>query len=128
MTETHQYQVPGNESTIGHGEQAYPVKQHRVQLPAAAWVTDLETQGLIRWVSDDESSPEVDALTDSKRPDVGPPPEVDTPAEPEIEIPEIFVQAGYASAEAIRSATDEELLAISGVGQATLTQIREALG
>jgi hypothetical protein len=91
-------------------------------------VTELEAQGLIRWVPDGEPSPEVDASPESKSPNVGPPPEVDPPAEPEIEIPEIFVQAGYATAEAIRSATDAELLAISGVGKATLAQVREEIG
>jgi hypothetical protein len=118
--ETHFYEVPGSETTIGHGGQAYTVRQHQVKLPAAAWVTELEAQGTIK------RAPDIPAESESR--DVGPPPEVDTPAESESEIPEIFVQAGYATADDIRSATDTELLAISGVGKATLAQVREEIG
>jgi DNA integrity scanning protein DisA with diadenylate cyclase activity len=45
-----------------------------------------------------------------------------------VEIPDILVEAGFDTAESIRTASDKELLAISGVGKATLAQIREDIG
>lgn len=48
-----------------------------------------------------------------------------TAADPLAEFPELHA-AGYTSAESVRAATDDELLALDGVGPATLKKIRAA--
>lgn len=41
---------------------------------------------------------------------------------------QLLAENGYADAASIQQADDEELLSISGIGQATLKKIREATG
>lgn len=42
----------------------------------------------------------------------------------EVDLPDIFVDAGYDSKEKIDNASDAELLDIKGVGKATLEKVR----
>lgn len=44
----------------------------------------------------------------------------------EPRIRDLLTDAGYVSDEAIRAASDDELLAIKGIGEASLQHIREA--
>lgn len=48
------------------------------------------------------------------------------PAIPE-NIHNILINAGYNTPEKLREASDEELLALPGIGKSTLTRIRKAL-
>ncbi len=98
MTETRTYEVPGPEISIGHGAEAYPVREGRVELPGAPWVNELEQRGVIRLIETD------------------------------VAIPALLVEAGYTTVAAVQAASDEELLDISGVGKATLRQLRAELG
>ena len=49
-----------------------------------------------------------------------------------LELPEkatkALVKAGFDSPEKVQAASDEELLAVSGIGEATLAHLREARG
>jgi hypothetical protein len=102
------YEVPGSEATIGHGGDVYQVENHRIELPVAPWTAELEARGVVIPVEAPET-----ALQESVS---------------GVEIPDILVQAGFDTAESIRAASDDELLAVSGVGKATLAQIREEIG
>lgn len=55
------------------------------------------------------------------------PPPAETPLPEGFPGRSLLVGAGYATLESLRSATDEELLAIRGVGRKLLEQIRHAL-
>jgi len=52
-------------------------------------------------------------------------PEAETDADPLADFPELRA-AGYTSVEEVRAADDKDLLAVKGVGQATLEKIRAA--
>lgn len=41
-----------------------------------------------------------------------------------VDLPEVFVEAGYDTKEKIANATDKELLDLKGVGKATLKKVR----
>lgn len=99
MIEQRDYDVPGDEATIGHADAVYQVDGHRVTLPVAPWTAELETRGII----------------------------VPRDALPAVEIPQALVEAGFTTPESISAASDEELLAVSGVGKATVAKLREAL-